>query len=211
MSHTHPGRLLALGAISFALVLTIAPAAAAHDVVIASNPPADSTVTQLPAEFSVTSSEPLLDLAGNASGFALQVTDAEGLHYGDGCLSVDGPIMAMGASLGDPGAYRVLWQFVSSDGHTASGEFAFTWAPAADAVISPGSPTPPVCGETVVEETPTPTPTPTPEPTVEPTEQPIDDEVASGSDPSAALWIGGAVVAVLVAGAATWLIIRRRA
>jgi hypothetical protein len=60
-----------------------------------------------------------------------------------------------------------------------------------------------------VEETPT--PTPTPEPSVEPTEQPIDDEASSGSDTSAALGIGGAVVAVLLAGGIVWLVIRRRA
>jgi methionine-rich copper-binding protein CopC len=208
---THPRRARWLiGGAAIALGLTaIALPAQAHNVLAASTPAADSTIDVVPEAFSVTTNDALLDLSGDGNGFAIQVIDAAGAYYGDGCAVVAGATLSMGATLGEAGPYRFLWQVVSADGHTVSGEFAFTWAPAADAEISPGSPTPPVCGEPVVEETPT--PTPTPEPSVEPTEQPIDDEASSGSDTSAALGIGGAVVAVLLAGGIVWLVIRRRA
>lgn len=201
-------RILVGLALCLALV-SVPLGAQAHNYLVSSNPEADSTIDVVPEAFSVTTNEALLDLSGDGNGFAIQVIDSAGEYYGDGCPVVSGGTLSMGATLGEAGPYRFLWQVVSADGHTVSGEFAFTWAPAADAVISPGSPTPPVCGEPVVDQTPT--ATPTPEPSVEPTPQPIDDEAPSGSDPSTALWIGGAVLAVLLAGGGTWLIIRRRA
>lgn len=194
-----------------AAAVAVPTGAQAHNYLVSSNPAADSTISVVPETFSVTTNEALLDLSGDAGGFAIQVIDENGLHYGDGCGVVSGSSFSTGATLGEAGPYRFLWQVVSADAHTVSGEFTFTWAPDADAVVSPGSPTPPVCGESVVEETPTASPTPTPEPTVTPTAVAIDDEATAASDPSTALWIGGAVLAVLLAGGVTWLIVRRRA
>lgn len=194
-----------------AAAVAVPTGAQAHNYLVSSNPAADSTISVVPETFSVTTNEALLDLAGDGNGFAIQVIDQAGLYYGDGCGVVSGSSFSTGATLGEAGPYRFLWQVVSADAHTVSGEFAFTWAPDADAVVSPGSPTPPVCGESVVEETPTASPTPTPEPTVTPTAEAIDDEATAASDPSTALWIGGAVLAVLLAGGVTWLIVRRRA
>ncbi len=207
-----PWRFIAAPALLIALSVGAAGAASAHDTVIASSPAADSTVTEVPAQFSVTASEELLDLSGTASGFALEVIDASGRYYGDGCLTVTGAVLAMGATLGEPGPYRFLWQFVSSDGHTASGEFAFTWQPSADAVLMQGTDAPPVCGEA---PTPVATASPSPEPTAGPSAtqtavpiaQPVDTQPV---DLSTVLWIGGAVLAVLVAGGITLLVVGRR-
>lgn len=142
-------------ALSAAVVLGVAVPASAHDVLIGSNPAADSSIEQLPESFSITMNEPLLDLAGDASGFAIQVIDAEGAYYGDGCLAIDDATLAMGATLGEPGSYTFRWQAVSQDGHPVSGEFTFTWT-GADA--TPGSAQPPICGVTGVEPEPTETP-----------------------------------------------------
>lgn len=194
-----------------AVALTVPLAAQAHNVLAASNPAADSTISTVPESFSITTNESLLDLSGDGNGFAIQVLDPAGLYYGDGCTVVADATLAMGATLGEAGVYRFLWQAVSADGHTISGEFAFTWAPAADAVISPGSPTPPVCGVPVEVPEETPTATPTLEQTEEPTAEPIETEMTTASDPMIGLWIGGGVVAILVAVAVVVLVRRRRA
>ncbi len=157
-------RIAAIAALCGAAVLLVAAPAAAHSQLVSSTPAADEAVTILPAAFSVTMNEDLLDLSGDGTGFALQVTDAAGLYYGDGCLEIGGPTMSMGASLGEPGVYRLVYQVVSDDGHPVSAEFTFTWAGEA---TGPGSDAAPVCGETVTTFAPTATaaPTPTPEPT----------------------------------------------
>lgn len=154
-------RFLAAGALCAAAVLVTAAPASAHSQLIASTPSADETLETAPAQFSITMNEDLLDLAGDATGFGLQVLDAAGRYYGDGCLTIVGPTLAMGASLGEPGAYRLIYQVVSGDGHPVSAEFAFTWAGAA---TGPGSDAPPVCGQTVTTFAPTPTATPDPTP-----------------------------------------------
>jgi len=212
MTIARPWRLFVAPAVVAAIVFGAAGAASAHDSVIASSPAADSTIAAVPEQFSVTASEELLDLSGNASGFALQVIDASGRYYGDGCLSVAGPTLAMGATLGEPGVYRFLWQFVSSDGHIASGEFGFTWQPSADAVLMQGTDAPPVCGDTPTPiATASPSPEPTAEPTAAPTAVPIAQPVdAQPVDLSTVLWIGGAVLALLLAGGITLVVVSRR-
>ncbi|CAN5584848.1 hypothetical protein BH10ACT7_BH10ACT7_19820 [soil metagenome] len=196
MKKTVIGATIALSAIA---VLGIAGPASAHDVLIGSNPPADTTIETLPDSFSITMNETLLDLAGDASGFAIQVIDAEGAYYGDGCLAVSNDTLTMGATLGEPGPYAFRWQAVSSDGHPVSGEFAFTWA--GDATAE-GSVEPPVCGVTGVEPVATSTPEATPQPTLEP------DTTADAINP--APWLVGGVVALGIIAALVVVIVRRR-
>lgn len=192
-------------------MLGIAAPAQAHNYLVTSTPEADSTISELPSAFSITTNEPVLDLAGDGSGFALQVKDASGLYYGDGCLTIDGSTVTMGATLGEAGAYTVVWQVISEDGHPVSGEYGFTWAPADGVEATVGESAPPVCGVTGVE-TPTPTPTaeptttPSAEPTPEATTQPVAENAALGD----AVWIGGAILAVLIAGVVTFFVVRRR-
>ena len=181
--------LIALG-----VVLVSAAPASAHNYLVASTPADGSTITELPAAFSVTTNESLLDLSGTGTGFAIEVTDAAGAYYGDGCVSIVDATLSSGASLGAAGDYRMLWQLVSADGHTVSGELGFTWAPAPGAELAQGSATPPNCGGTVTEA---------PAASAAP-------EVRGNADLSDVLWIGGTVVAVLAAGLVTFLVVGRR-
>ena len=192
MKKTVIGATLALSAIA---VFGIATPASAHDVLIGSNPAADSTIDAMPESFSITMNETLLDVAGDASGFAIQVLDAAGRYYGDGCLAVADATLSMGATLGEPGPYAFRWQAVSSDGHPVSGEFAFTWT--GDATAD-GSSEPPVCGVTGVEPTETAVAAPTAEPSTDPVIVPQDDPTRWVIGIVAALGIIAALVVVLM-------------
>jgi methionine-rich copper-binding protein CopC len=126
-------------------VLGLAAPAQAHNYLVASNPTAGSTLTELPAQFSVTTNDTLPNLAGNGSGFGLEIIDSSGLYYGDGCVTVKGPAIYSDAAIGAPGTYRLVWQVISTDGHPVSNEFTFQWAPTGDFTASVGSKTPGDC------------------------------------------------------------------
>jgi methionine-rich copper-binding protein CopC len=158
-------RIFAVGALCVAAVLLTAVPASAHSQLVSSTPAADEVLSTLPAQFSVTMNEDLLDLAGDGTGFGLEVTGPDGRYYGDGCLTITGPTLAIGASIGGSGLYTVVYQVVSEDGHPVSNQFTFMW----DGVATgPGSAKAPRCGETVTTFAPTPTATPTPQATAEP-------------------------------------------
>ncbi|HWR85635.1 MAG TPA: copper resistance protein CopC [Rhodoglobus sp.] len=173
------------------VVLLSATPAAAHNYLVASSPEEGSTIDVLPEAFSITTNDQLLDLTGEADGFALEVTDAAGAYYGDGCLTVDGATLSAGAALGEPGDYRLVYRFVSADGHTVIGELAFTWA---GEPTAQGTSTPPDCGGTV---------DPAPAATAAPQQR---QDAALGD----VLWIGGAIAAVLIAGLITVMLLTRR-
>lgn len=182
----------------------VALPAQAHNVLVASTPAAGETLTALPAQFSITTNEPLLDTGGAGNSFALQVRDAAGLFYGDGCVTVIDAAMSTAASLGDAGAYTMLWQAVSADGHTVSGEIPFTWSPTGDVETTAGNAAPAVCGVDA-------SPSATPEPTVTATPEAGAEVPASTAAPAPAsaavplddvLWIGGTILAVGLAVAA---------
>ena len=176
----------------------------AHNVLVASTPSAGETLTELPPQFSITTNEALLALPGS-NGFVLQIQDAAGAYYGDGCVEIVDATMSADAALGAPGEYTMLWQAVSEDGHSIDGTVPFTWAPAGDEEPSASSATPPVCGQAV---TPTPTASASPAPaTSEPTAAPA---AASGIDLATVLWIGGALLAIGIAVAVAIVIASRR-
>jgi methionine-rich copper-binding protein CopC len=197
-------RALAVGAIVVASALGFAAPAQAHNYIVSSTPEEGGVLTELPEQFSITTNGPLLDLSGDASGFAFRVVDAAGLYYGDGCVTVSGSSMYLGAALGEPGDYLVQWQFVSEDGHTLSGEFGFTWAPAGDAVLSEGSSTVPECGVVTEESTAAPEP---PSPQDTPDVAVPDDATSIDSD---VLWIVGAAGILVIAAVVTVVLVRRR-
>jgi methionine-rich copper-binding protein CopC len=180
--------LLAVGV----AVLAAAPAAQAHDALqahnylIASSPSQGETLTELPESFSVTTNEDLLAIGGSTAGFAFQIVDAAGTHYETGCVTVEGPTMSTVPRLGEAGDYTALWQVVSADGHTVSGEIDFTWT---------GTPTPDDGAAECVTFTSTSEPQATP---------------PSAFALSDVLWIGGAVLAVGIAIAVTIAVLSRR-
>ncbi|MCU1407687.1 MAG: copper resistance protein CopC [Glaciihabitans sp.] len=181
-------------------VLGLASPAQAHNYLVASTPAAGETLTELPEEFSITTNEALLDLGGEGSGFGLQVKDADGLYYGDGCVSVTDATMSTPAAIGAAGTYTVIWQVVSADGHTVDDEFTFTWAPIAETPVSAGSSSAPVCGTT-----PDSSATAAPE-----GDTPDAPTAAADADLTDVLWIGGAVVAVGIAIAVTLVLTSRK-
>ena len=138
-------RLAAAIALAVVAVLATAGPASAHNYLVSSTPEAGETLTALPEHFSVTTNEPLLDLGGDGSGFGIEIIDAAGLYYGDGCVTVEGPSVYTLAELGEAGTYRLVYQVVSADGHTVSDEFTFDWAPGAEFAASAGSATPGDC------------------------------------------------------------------
>lgn len=213
----------ALGALVLAgSVLGLAASAQAHNYLVESTPVADSTLTELPESFEIVTNDNLLVVGDGAGGFALQVRDADGLYYGDGCVEVAGPAMSAVPALGAAGVYRVLWQVVSADGHTVSDEYTFTWAPTApDAEVASGSAEPPVCGQpqagaseaTGDEATGGAGASEEPQPSQTDPGDTVDaDASASGSDSefTDVLWIGGAVIAIAVAVVVTLLVLGRR-
>ena len=143
-----------------AAVLLAATPAWAHSEIVDSTPKAGETLTALPDAFSVTASETLLDL-GDQGVFELQIRDAAGDYYGDGCVEVVDATMSAEPVLGASGDYTMLWQVVSADGHPVSGEIDFTWQAPADFEPAVGAAEAPRCGgdltgdEIMVETSPT--------------------------------------------------------
>lgn len=207
-------RAIAALALALGIVVGAGAPALAHDPVATTNPVDGSEIATAPALFSVTTAQPMLDLSGDGAGFGLQVTDAAGLFYGDGCITVEGATLSMPATLGGPGVYTMVFQYISSDGHTTSGSVSFTYAPTDASTASPGSPTPPTCGVPVATPSASPSATATAEPT--PSAAPTDSGAtgAEGSDgeSSTVLAIVGGLGALLaVAAVVIALVVRRRA
>jgi len=122
------------------LVLAVAAPASAHSQVISSEPASGSTITTLPAEFSVTANEDLADLTGTGQGFALIVVGADGTKYQGTPLTIDGPKVSTPSVALPPGNYELQYQIVSADTHPVSGSIPFTYAPDG-AVVPAATPT----------------------------------------------------------------------
>lgn len=181
-----------------ASVLGSSAPAEAHNYLSAATPAADSTITTLPAQFEIKTNGPLLTAGGSTSGFALEVRDAAGLYYGDGCVTVSGPSMFATPGLGGAGVYTVLWQVVSSDGHSASDKYTFVWAPSAGQAIAVGSATTPTCNGTLNGAA------------ASPNAGAPSDSRSTRANLGDVLWIGGAILAVIIAGLVTFGILGRR-
>ncbi len=142
---------LALGvgltvALTAAMVLVAVAPAGAHSELADSTPAEGETLTQLPESFSVTANEPLLDLGGQGV-YLLQIRDAAGDYYGDGCVEISDATLSATPALGSSGDYTMIWQIVSADGHPVSGELEFMWDAPADFEAAESFAEPPVCGE----------------------------------------------------------------
>lgn len=181
--------VLAALALAAATVVGVAAPASAHDSLSSSTPAAGETLAELPSEFSISTDEAMLDVSGTGSGFALQVLDADGRYFGDGCLTIAGTTMSTPAALGGAGDYTIVWQAVSVDGHTVSDEFDFTWSPPAGFEPASGSATAPVCGG--AGATP-------------------DAPAATESSLVDVLWIGGVLVAIAIAAVTAIAFLGRR-
>ncbi|NYH00412.1 hypothetical protein BJ979_003037 [Schumannella luteola] len=186
-------------------VLGVATPASAHNRVTATVPAADATVTALPETFSITTDLAMLDLQGGGKGFAVRIEGPEGWSYCPEQPEIVDNTMSVPAVLGGSGPYTLTWQLVSADGHTVSGDFGFTWQAPADYVVpKAGADGNPACKPDTADES--------------------DADGAASSAPSGpavgqdgaqvplgdVLWIGGAILAVLIAGGVTLLVLTRK-
>ena len=198
---------LAAGLVLLAL-LGSAPPAQAHNSLVSSTPAAGSTLTTMPERFSITTNEALLDISGDGTGFAMQLSDTGGLFYGDGCVAVEGATVSMRSALGEPGTYLVQWQIVSADGHPASDEFEFDWQPSEAATPSVGASTAPNCGGAATDGAGTESPA-----SGEPDDA-VDTEVTGASvsnpDLSEPLVVGGVLIAVAAGLVVMFAVLRRK-
>ncbi|MDO9396675.1 MAG: copper resistance protein CopC, partial [Herbiconiux sp.] len=168
MRKTRPrtASLLAVGALALAASLFPAASASAHDGLASSTPADGDTLTADPGSVALTFTDELLTVGGTTDGFAIQVTDPEGLHYESGCVTISGSDASTPIALGDAGGYVVQWQVVSSDGHPTSGQYEFDYEPASPDGRE-GLTQAPVCGDAwagLPDGTPTAAPTATPDP-----------------------------------------------
>jgi copper resistance protein C len=192
-----PALLLAVG-LAVLATLVVAEPASAHNQIVSSTPSSGQTLTELPSEFRIVTNEALLDLGGQGRGFAFEIRDAAGRFYETGCVTITDATMTTAAALGSPGAYTVVYQLVSADGHTVSGEIPFVWAPSGTVTASTGTASPATCpGSTVKAQAPS---SGTGSDGTRNTTVPLSD----------VLWIGGVLLAVALAVVVTLVVTTRR-
>ncbi|MCS5719052.1 copper resistance protein CopC [Herbiconiux sp. CPCC 205763] len=155
------GGLAAAGVVAL-LVVGSAGAASAHDALQSSSPAAGDSLTTDPGVVTLDFSDELLTLGESTDGFAIEVVDSEGLHHESGCLSVQDSTVDTPIALGLAGAYVVLWQVVSSDGHPTSGQYEFDYEPSTLDGAHDGLTESPACGDAWAGD-PDGTPTSTPD------------------------------------------------
>ena len=186
---------LALGLLA---AVAVASPASAHNQIVSSTPAPDQVLTALPSRFEIDTNGTLLDIGGTGRGFAFEIQDAAGRYYESGCVSIVDANMFTEARLGAPGAYTVIYQLVSSDGHTVSGRIPFTWAPSGTAAVTPGVASPPGCHGA---------PGPAKPGSSDGGSEAVRDSTVPLAD---ILWIGGIVVAVALAVIITLVVLTRR-
>jgi methionine-rich copper-binding protein CopC len=190
--------ILAVAAILFGA----APAATAHDALAGATPGVDETVISPITQVQLTFNE--APLAGFDTGIAIAVLDPAGTDVSTGDIAIDNTTLIKAVSPTTPGAYQVLWQTVSADGHPISGQYGFTYAV-----------------EPIPTTTTTPTPTETPDSTTAPAETATDapsetptETAAADTDLYSTLFpiglIGGVVVVLAIVAVAIIVSVRSK-
>lgn len=183
-----------------------AGSASAHDYLVSTTPVADSTVTEPLTQVVLGFNEP--PLTDFASAIAIEVRDAAGANIVTSPVSIVDSTLTVSVAPTAQGAYTVLWQTVSSDGHPVSGEYGFTYSgPVAEPTGMPEA-----SSEASEEPTAAPVPVASAEPGDPVTASPDASGTAAQGGDSALLWVGlgGALLVLVVAGAVVALVVRRR-
>ena len=107
-----------------ALLVLDSARASAHDPLQSSSPAAEETITEeLPEVILTFANEPLANVPS-----VIQVSDPAGNRVDDDNVTSDGRSLTVRVSPTMTGVYSVIWQTVSSDAHTISDEFTFTYS-----------------------------------------------------------------------------------
>lgn len=183
-----------------ALALAPASAAAAHDYLVSSTPPANSTVTAPLHRVKLTFDDIVLDLSGNGTSSIVQVTGPNGgsRHFETGCPKTLGRVVTAPVALGGPGSYQVEWQIVSADGHTVSQKMDFTYRPPAGTPKAAGTEGRPACGASGATST---APSSAP---------PAASGKTDAGDLGLVIGLAGAIIALAVIGVIVVLLTARR-
>ena len=150
----HMTALLVMLALAAGLAVLDARPAAAHDALAQAVPAADETVTTELSSVTLTFSE--TPLAEFANAIALNVTDPAGTSVTTGAPVADRTTLSVPVKVAEAGLHTVTWQSVSSDGHTISGTYTFTYAgpvaAAAPTTPAPAASTPAASASDPAEE-----------------------------------------------------------
>jgi len=218
---SRPGRRLA-GRVSLIAVLTALAAvvfagpAAAHDVLLSSDPADGSTVQTAPPSVTLTFDQPVQNFEP-----VVTVTGPDGQSYQSGSPTVDSTVVTNAVGpLTAAGEYLIAYRVVSADGHPVVGEvkFQFTGAPAPAAPSETASSgqtssvatapvTPAASASAPVSPAPA-TTAPTTGPTTVPVTTAAVAPTSSSSGLSGWMWAALALAAVLII-AAVVVVLRR--
>ena len=98
--------------------------AQAHTELVSSNPAANATLTDFPAEVSLTFNEKLL-IVGNENPNKVEVFDETGKLL-SGASVVTGEVLSAPAGINGNGVYMVKFHVAAQDGHVVEGTYSFT-------------------------------------------------------------------------------------
>ena len=108
-------------------VLLVPVNANAHAGVVSTSPSQDQVLNEMPSEISITFSEELLTIAGQAVN-TLSLTAFDGPPVEISEITVSGTQISADVPAGEyaPGVYEVVYRIVSADGHKVSDSFTFS-------------------------------------------------------------------------------------
>jgi hypothetical protein len=203
----HHRRAALAAALSLLLAVLLPAVVGAHSELVSSNPADGATLTGPPLEISGDFSEEL-----DTTRSVMELRAPGGGVLATGRVPDGGPATRM--AIVDlpafaPGTYEVRWTTVTADDDGVErGTFTFTLlaatpspTPTAEPSSTPAATAPPSAAPPSAAPAPTPAPSPAPSPAPGP---------VAGSTTTGDLLVPLAVLAVILAGGAAWLLRRRR-
>ncbi len=120
------GRAFAIvSALALALLVTAVPAAA-HDVLVSSDPVEGATLNTAPARVQLTFNQPVRDFDP-----VLKVIGPNGNVFSTAPPTISGGVVSAPMVAGPAGEYRAVYRVVSADGHPVTGQISFALSAAA--------------------------------------------------------------------------------
>jgi methionine-rich copper-binding protein CopC len=163
-----------------AFVVAAPGTAQAHARLLRTSPTAGASLPSAPAEVVLTFDEPPLAL-----GARVEVSGPDGVVVSAGLPRIiEANVHQTLEPDLRPGQYSVAWRVTSDDGHPVSDTFRFT-----------------ILGSPVTSSAPTPTPTPSTPPSPAAGAAPAALAQQSSGSSAAVLWVGAALIALLIGAA----------